>query len=405
MRIDFVSPPFAGHLNPLVVLARAARLQGFRCRFITGAEKSPVLAAYGFEVQSITENRLESIANTPEPVGSNPMRMVRQLRRTFSLLPGVYTELLARWRGDPPDLVVADSVAPVAGAACEQLAVPWITTIATPFVIEQKTGTPPYCGGWKPGNPLRDAAGRTATRLFKRAMGAMFSRQLKSIGIGRLHREDSTEAIYSARAILGFGISGLEFPRDWPPAFRMIGPVVEAPEHIPPIVYSLPRPRILVSLGTHLPWAKKGLRQQVEQLAAQWPGVSFVVSRGEPRNADQAAQVISPRIVEHAFVPYARDLPQFDAVIHHGGAGITYSAILAGLPSAVVPHDYDQFDYAARIEHYGAGLRARTIDDIPVGRLLNSEQWSGIGALQREAVSYRPAESFLQVVQSIVNNR
>ena len=35
----------------------------------------------------------------------------------------------------PPDLVVADSVAPVGGLVCDELGIPWITTIATPFAI------------------------------------------------------------------------------------------------------------------------------------------------------------------------------------------------------------------------------------------------------------------------------
>lgn len=53
----------------------------------------------------------------------------------------------------------------------------------------------------------------------------------------------------------------------------------------------------------------------------------------------------------------------FDAVVHSGGTGIAYSALAAVLPSLRVPHDFDQFDMAARIPWYGLGLRAESLWD------------------------------------------
>jgi glyoxylase-like metal-dependent hydrolase (beta-lactamase superfamily II) len=54
-------------------------------------------------------------------------------------------------------------------------------------------------------------------------------------------------------------------------------------------------------------------------------------------------------------------------VVHHGGAGITYAAIRAGVPAVVLPQDYDQFDYAARIHAGGAGL---LLQSLPRARLV-----------------------------------
>lgn len=77
------------------------------------------------------------------------------------------------------------------------------------------------------------------------------------------------------------------------------------------------------------------------------------------------------------FVPYARGLGVFDAVIHPAGAGVTYAAILLGVPSVVVRHDYDHFDYAARLEHFGLGLRADSIAGAGGAGLAGD--WSGCG--------------------------
>ena len=43
------------------------------------------------------------------------------------------------------------------------------------------------------------------------------------------------------------------------------------------------------------------------------------------------------------------------AVVHHGGAGTTTLAALAGAPHVVVPQMYDQHYWAGRVEHLGIG--------------------------------------------------
>jgi vancomycin aglycone glucosyltransferase len=43
------------------------------------------------------------------------------------------------------------------------------------------------------------------------------------------------------------------------------------------------------------------------------------------------------------------------AVVHHGGAGTTTLAALAGAPQVVIPQIYDQYYWAQRIHHLGIG--------------------------------------------------
>ena len=57
------------------------------------------------------------------------------------------------------------------------------------------------------------------------------------------------------------------------------------------------------------------------------------------------------------YVPYDLYLKNYDAAIIHGGTGLTYSCLKAGIPILVWPHDYDQFDHAARIVYHGLGLK------------------------------------------------
>ena len=412
MRLAFVSPPFAGHFNPLFALARAARDAGYEVDFITGARKFPLIEGSGIRpvaLRSIGDGTLEAIANTAKPVRSNPLRMLAQFRENLRLLPGICAELLQLWKAHRPALLIADSVAPVAGLVGDRLAIPWITTIATPLSIETRCGTPSYCGGWMPADGpfdgLRDACGRAAVHGCKRAAGLLFRRELSAIGLARLYRADGSEAIYSPRAILGFGLRELEFERDWPAAFEMIGPLSDAPEHLPSLVLPESRLHVLVTHGTHLFWAKQTLVKDVVALSRALPRVQFVVSQGEPERAGETGEQVAGAVRVVPFVPYGPDLARFDAILHHGGSGVAYAAILAGVPSLVVPRDYDQFDYAARIVHHGLGLRVRSLSGKRAAealeRVLDRRQWPALATFQKHAQAYTPAKTFLETVRRV----
>ena len=157
-------------------------------------------------------------------------------------------------------------------------------------------------------------------------------------------------------------MSEVEFPRDWPQTFTMVGPVTGTPERVLPTAAPPPRlprgPLVLITIGTHLHWARRDLIAQVAALASRVRSHTFVLTLGQV-GASLPSDLPGSRvhIVDH--MPYDEVLPACDAVIHHGGAGITYSAIRAGVPALVQPRDYDQFDFAARITASGAGVRIR----------------------------------------------
>ena len=89
------------------------------------------------------------------------------------------------------------------------------------------------------------------------------------------------------------------------------------------------------------------------------PGeLTFEVNR---RNLTGAVAVTDAEVIR------AHYLARYGAAIVHGGTGITYSCIQAGVPMLVWPHDFDQHDHAARIVDRGLGLRLRAssvVDDL-----------------------------------------
>ncbi|MGV8846691.1 glycosyltransferase [Tessaracoccus sp.] len=69
----------------------------------------------------------------------------------------------------------------------------------------------------------------------------------------------------------------------------------------------------------------------------------------------------APHLESTAMVTVVRDVdhrwlfPRCAAVIHHGGAGTTHSALAAGVPSAIISHGFDQPFHGRRLHELGVG--------------------------------------------------
>src|SRR5215472_8451029 len=180
-RLLLAAPPFSGHLNPLIAMAKRLREHGYDPRFVTGPARVELIRSLGFHADPVLRHdpqAFERIADTAGPIRGNPVRLGRQLAANLALLPAVSRELTDIVERDRPCLVLADFTAPVAGLVAQAASIGWITVMPSPFVLETRTGTPAYCGGWGPpehaGHRARDAAGRAMTRLVKRGFGVIF---------------------------------------------------------------------------------------------------------------------------------------------------------------------------------------------------------------------------------------
>jgi UDP:flavonoid glycosyltransferase YjiC (YdhE family) len=54
-------------------------------------------------------------------------------------------------------------------------------------------------------------------------------------------------------------------------------------------------------------------------------------------------------------IPHSWLFPQMSAIVHHGGAGTTGTALSAGVPSIVIPHFGDQYFWGRCVAELGAG--------------------------------------------------
>jgi vancomycin aglycone glucosyltransferase len=139
--------------------------------------------------------------------------------------------------------------------------------------------------------------------------------------------------------------------------------------------------------------------------AVERAGVRAVISQGW---AGLGRTPLPEGVMEIGPVCHASLFSRVAAVVHHGGAGTTTTAARAGAPQILVPHLFDQFHWARRIERLGLGppplprrrLRAESLAEA-LGCLRDNEtlaeRAAGIGARLRADLAARcdPAELVL----------
>jgi UDP:flavonoid glycosyltransferase YjiC (YdhE family) len=366
-KIDFIAPPFSGHLHPILAMARTLRYR-HEVRVLSSEQAQARIAAAGVAGVSLLgdcDAEMRGIVEPARQVGSNPLRLHAQFRRTLVLMQRFRTELRELYRDERPDLIIADFTVPVAGVVAREYGIPWWTSLPSPSVLETPDGPPCYMGGLAPPSNcfegLRNAGGRKLIRAFKRLTFAFFRRDIAKAGVHRLYNDNGYESIYSTDRILALGLEELEFPCAWPESLTFIGPQLFTPPSRQPAPEFLEGKRhVLITVGTHLHWVKDRLAAEVERVAGRMPDLEFHFSDGR----DTSEIVRRGNFHRHPFVDYDTQVGRYDVVVHHAGTGILYHCLRHGKPAVVYPIDFDQFDYAARLVHAGVALRLRSPSDL-----------------------------------------
>lgn len=417
IKIDVVVVPLSGHLYPTMnLLISLLNNPRYDIRLFTGPQKKDVAESAGFHVVPILENHIEDFeraANNDQQLGI--LSAYQQLSSSIDLINLVSDQLLAEWSKNRPDIVIADFITLSGGLVANQLGIPWITTMATQFVLETTDGPPCLIGGM--GSPKNfwestiQFLGRKATRIVKRIVFFSFRDRLKRYKF-KVYNQLGQETIYSPNSIIAIGMKEVELKKGFPKHYKWIGPSgasVEAGEDYPlDLSLFAGRKKVLVSCGTQLEWAKENLIFQTKELAKAHPDCHFFVTRGLGGEAFQCENLME-NLSLVSYLPYKEYIPQMDYVIHHGGAGIFYQCIIYGKPALILPHDYDQFDYAVRGVEAGIAFKAKRDNSKAIGQafeeLLAKENWPELETLRQAAQSYHPTEILESEIQRLLADK
>ncbi|MGB3442132.1 MAG: nucleotide disphospho-sugar-binding domain-containing protein [Actinophytocola sp.] len=115
------------------------------------------------------------------------------------------------------------------------------------------------------------------------------------------------------------------------------------------------RPRVCVTFGSALPVsaAADALRELVTVLA----GKGFEVVLAVPDEDSAALAPLPDHVRVVGWLPLNALLPTCEAIVHHGGAGTTFTAMTCGLPQVVIPFNADQPANADVVAARGTGIR------------------------------------------------
>ena len=122
----------------------------------------------------------------------------------------------------------------------------------------------------------------------------------------------------------------------------------EQPSHVP----IDGKGAVFFTFGSLMPVDRESIESTVRMWmhAAELAGVPAILQCPQPTGMETPPSVRVIGRCDHAAV-----FPTCAAVVHHGGAGTTQSAIRAGVPSVVVPHVADQFFWGSTLQRMHLG--------------------------------------------------
>lgn len=357
MRVLVVTSPGFGHVFPTIPLSWALRSAGHEVLYLSTGTGSPVAnaglpvvdVAPGVDVRGYFMNAAKE---RPELAGGDRLRAMPQeerLRTVIGLFAGVSglaadgaVEAARHWRADVVVHTPLQGCGPLVAGA---LGVP---------AVEHGIG-------------LR--SDRSMGLAMAEAMSEHYARQGASAA-------PKTAVISVGPPSVGGSA------HDW--SMRYV-PYNGSGELADWLLRPVARPRIGVTLGTVSPMmgGLDGLRHVID--AAAEVDAEFVFALGDVDLSSLGA--LPDNVRAEGWIPLHALLASCSALVHHGGAGTTLTAMCAGVPQIVMPDGADRYANAEAVQQRGVGLEMAAADIKPAtltGLLADADLRTAAQEVRRE---------------------
>jgi len=362
MRVILTSHGSTGDIYPVIALATALQRAGHHVRFATIPHYQAEIEAAGIEFLPLCPNweqadlsywmgRLQKI-RTP----------IYQLRELYVGARAHIPEMIARMdlALANADLLVSSYLFPMNRGIADRRGVPFATfafahhVIPSPDYPPEKLPSPQWLG---------TAARRAWNRWLWKTADSVVDRVINQAVAGALRAADLPKvrnffAKPAERVIVAVS-EDLMRPRnaEIDPRFRFTGycrwQAPESPALDAEIHAFTGGARVPVLTFGSMVYENPGAT--MERFVRAWPrDRKIIVQRGWaqfPQLGDESNIKVIGKVSHDQLFRYA------SAVIHHGGAGTTASALHAGTPQIVVPHIGDQTFFGQEVERLGCGFR------------------------------------------------
>ena len=345
--------PARGHLYPLTSILLELRGRGHDVRVWTLDSELERLRDLGLEAEPISP-KIEALPVDDWKAKSDAKRLENTIRTFLARLPHEIEDVERALAAGEPDLVIADVHCFGAAAKVEANGLRW-ASFAPYFMPVPDPAVPPFGPGMRPlGGPL----GRLRNSALGSLMSGMVNRKfLGELNAGRAQAGAAPlgslfEQWTRPRRMLYMTVPELEYDRQWPESVRFVGPCQWEPLADPPAwLHEIDRPLILVTASTEYQKDDQLISTALEALATEDVAVVATTAGNDPALFSPPANARVER-----FVPHGPLLERAEAVICHGGMGITQKALAAGVPVCTVGWGRDQLESGRRVETAGAGV-------------------------------------------------
>jgi zeaxanthin glucosyltransferase len=355
--IAVVSPPFLGHLNPMLALSGTLRARGHRVTCFGMADVAPVAARHGIPFVALGSKTHPPgvlagvLARMAAPGGLGLFRIMGDMTAHTRML---CAELPSACRTGRVDGLVTDQLEPGGALVAAHLGLPYVT-VANALSIRRDPLQPPAFVGWRydptPRGVTRNRGGHRVSDLLLWPVTAGIRREAQALGLDR----SSLDSCLSPFADLTQLVPELDYPRrHHPQTVHACGPLrgPEPQEDLAPLLGETGRPVVFASMGT-LQGGRLGIFRMIAEVCARL-GLHLVVAHGG-RLSEQDAATLPGHPTVRAFVPQRALLRHVALAVTNGGLNTVLDAAAAGVPTLVIPIAFEQGAIGARVEHAGVG--------------------------------------------------
>jgi vancomycin aglycone glucosyltransferase len=355
-----------GDVQPIVALALELRALGHRARLCVAPNFKEWIESYGLECTPIGPDLKKMTGGSvPGKPVLPPPEQLQQL--AIQMVRGQFQVVAAAAHGC--DLVVAAGALQIATRSiAEAQKIPYVFAAYCPAVLPSAKYPPPKMGG-SHSHSLPEEVNlqlwKENEQSFER-FSATLNEERAKLGLGLV--ENVQDHMFTVRPWLAadaelapvYPLAGMQVTQTgaW-----MLSDPAPLPDELEEFL-AAGAPPIYLGFGSMRASDQTG-RVLIE--AARALGLRSILSQGWAglTPGDSGNDCLSIGDVNHEKL-----LPRVAAIVHHGGAGTTTAAARAGRAQAIIPHNYDQFYWAHRVQQLGVGASGPTRDDLTVDALV-----------------------------------
>ncbi|MES1192164.1 MAG: glycosyltransferase [Steroidobacter sp.] len=365
-----------GDVQPLVALALELRTLGHQCRFCVPPNFTQWIQEYGFENIPIGID-IEQSTRTAAQKKIDPLPPDQLKQVMNSTISYQFSALLNAARGC--DVIVGGGIIQIpTRSVAEILRIPCIFSMYCPVVYPSTQHSPP---------PMS-----VERRLDLAALPAWDHESLwineeqywNDLYRDVLNQERAKFSLAPLQNVMRHALEGQS--------------LLAADATITPMVSTIMYDIQAVQTGVWMLRETNELPDNVERFLAEGEAPiyfgcgSMVVKENEVRTFVETARSLGRRAVVHkgwsdiqpiddgrdclfvGTISHEKLFPRMTAIVHHGGAGTTMAAVRSGVRQVIVPHAYDQFYLAQRIQQLGVGVAGPNDQDVTTAALTISLQ-------------------------------